>query len=330
MPIWDGRVMDAVAAFQFPSRQAGRKYVLESLASYAAYEDGVGRGACPAVESTVARHASVGWRQAQRHVAALRLSGHIKAVGLNPIGDGRFTVIYDLALDDAQRLLWQAEADGSFDTWSEELLPVIGDGVENGHIDLPPVTGDVRPNYNFKTPEVLRTSDRAGGAIDQGSPMPGAGFEREDEGRKPRPKVYVDSGDEIQPLGYLETPKPDPGPQKGAQRRGGAHGELAAHFVARQMEVNPNKRSNISQCAQMIGKKLKLTGVDPTIVERMIDAYWDDPRVRANHRPTQFPHLHFLNVVWEDLLLRVQRSSTTETYAATPAEIAKRNRRLGL
>lgn len=337
MPVWDHRVMNAVAALPVKPPTAAMRNALTYIAAHADFADGVGQMARPSVEATIAPQVPCSVRHAWRLVRALRAGGWIKAVGLWPIEGGRYNVIYSVALDDAQRLVWQAEIEGTFDAWSDEMLPVLHVRGESGHSANPPDMGVMRPTTSTSKPTaVLRTAGAACGVAEvtivQENPVLAIGkIEENDPDDNPRRKRSAPDDGPSGGVGRLDPAEAAPVAQKGAQRRrGGIQGELAAHFIARQMQVNPNKRSNIADCAQLIAKQLKKTGVDPKTVERMIDAYWDDPRVRSNLRPTQYPHLHFINVVWEDLLLRVERTTVKENYETAPGEQSAKLRRLGI
>lgn len=309
---WIPAVMEAVGRFQFAPKLGARKLVLQRIASYADWD---GRGAAPAVTTTVAQYAGVQERAALEHVRALRAGGYIKPTGLNPIEGGRYTVIYAVALTEATRLLWQAEAEGSFDTWSEEMLPAHTDRGVSEINSEPPVRVCIRPNYQTQTTELLRSSVRACGA-EEGTAMAGApGFERDDE--KPSWKPPADDGAHLGRTGYVATSETDPGRQKGAQRRGAhtAGGRLASHWSFRRAEVDwkiPHSRQN---CVTDFARHLRDTGVSEEIFMQMIDAWWADPGFRQGLDPARSAHAAFLYRDWKNVLARVERQHNPVTDA---------------
>lgn len=323
MPLWDARVMDAVGAFQFPARQAGRKAVLMALAAHADFTDRVGKGACPAVESTVAKLANVDWRQAQRHVAALRLSGHIKAVGLNPIEGGRYTVVYEVALDDAQRLLWQAEAEGSFATWSDEMLPVIGDGGQFGHILRPPVTDDVRPTTSNHLQE-LRSCTRAFGTGSEENRMPAPGFEEDtSDKRQQRPSAPDDgpSGG----VGRLDSADASDVAQKATQGLKAVSDEFRRRLEQHDLVLQHDTKKFL----MVVGKRRREQGLTVETVAAMVALFFDDPSFLARHdRRRSHAWQYFLDR-WSDLHQRVSQAQPEE-YVIDPNKRKKDLEALGL
>lgn len=281
----------AVCAFDI--QPPTRKFLLLLIASRA---DESGRGAWPAVTTTIATLVGIKPRQAMEHVAALRRDGYLLETDRRPVPGGREVVEYSVAMDEETRQAWAATHAVERMCAPERIRPTSQNQVQ----ELRSCTAAGGGGVTTPTCQEVHVSEMDdAGYRNPLAPPPGrqaragrAGRQGADDG--------LTGADAAQ-----EAMRTIPGPQNGTQGLKAVSDE----FRRRVREINPVLQHNGQVFMTIAGKRRREQGLSVETVAAMADLFFTDPSYMA--RAKDHPYRYFFQK-WAELHERVQRSEPAD------------------